>query len=265
MRHLSELALKVAVPRKFKDNSTTRRVIQAQTKSTTSRVTQVRTKSTTSRVTQAQTKSTTQKSTEPDKQASYAIDCQYFEKIESSYYENFYQAVYILENTGTETLYLGAEQFEVTDENGHLIGVESVSVYPKVVAPGEKAVFIGSFDVDEVPDGGLFLELKYTVSKATVPYTRFDVSDTSIKEDSYGRIKTLGRVRNTSDSDESICYVYVFFYGEDDKVLDVESTYVSLTAGETTAFEISTSTRVYSFSDIKRYEIISYPFQYQYD
>ncbi|MBO5023605.1 MAG: hypothetical protein J6D11_04790 [Clostridia bacterium] len=179
------------------------------------------------------------------------------------------EGIVVVENTGTTNLYLKSGKFDIEDSEGHLVATEDyISVYPTVIAPGEKAIYYGSFSLD---NGDVNAEYKIvpniSADKAKVPIERLAVSDFSISEDKYGYIKAIGRVENTTEEEQSLYTVATIMYDANENVIGVMYTYPDkLAPGAKTSFEMSNMVNYnkISFSDIARYEVIAYTYQLQF-
>lgn len=197
-----------------------------------------------------QTKKEEQKP-EPPKVDNWKITYQDCNLSESSIgKEANYDAIVEIENTGTSDLYLKDATFDFEDKSGHLLETKSfVSADPEIIAPGEKGYFYSSGSLEKV---GLNTEyvfvpsLKVEQSKNSI--IRYEISDTSKENTSYG-VNITGRVKNTTDKDDSLVWVAFVLYRADGTPIIAGGTNItSLGAGETASF--SRTFYKYEFEDI---------------
>lgn len=171
-------------------------------------------------------------------------------------------------NTGDTNLYLSSGTMDIEDQDGHLIDSKSlVSVYPEVLQPGETAWYYE----ETMLDGSSGLELKVLphveVEKAKIDCVRYDVTDVTISDETYGGIKVTGRVENTTDEDESMPYVVVLMYDANGQLLGTALDIVDgLNAGEKKGFSASSlsSYKELKTSNIASYEVYAYPNKFQF-
>ena len=174
-----------------------------------------------------------------------------------------------VKNTGDTNLYLSAATMDLEDSTGHLVDSKSlVSVYPQVIKPGETAWYYEETTLDETPSSELAVVPHVDVKSAKVDCVRYEVSDVSLINDTYGGIKVTGRVENTTDKDESGVYVVILFYDKDDALLGQAFTIMTdeLKAGEKMGFSATTFSSYDAFrvENVARYEVYAYTFQYQF-
>jgi len=173
-----------------------------------------------------------------------------------------------VKNTGEANLYLSSGTMDLEDKDGHLVESRSmVSVYPQVLKPGETAWYYEETILDEEPSGDLKVIPHVDVEKASVDCIRYEVSDLSLADDTYGGVKLTGRVENTTDEDESMPYVIAFLYDANDEFIGQAFTIMdNLKAGEKMGFSMSTtsSNDALKAENVDRYEIYAYPIQFQF-
>ncbi len=210
--------------------------------------------------------------TEEEGYSSYAVTYQGY-----TLYEDYSGDVrdYIIievENTGTTDLYLDSASFSFEDADGNLLGVESglISSDPEIIAPGEKGYFYqnmgsptGNLDVDE--EYTLVADL--TIKVAANKIVRYEISDTSISEGSTGPVDVIGRITNSTDEDDSLVWIAVILYDENDIPLGVCGTNITdLSAGQTQTFSLSSvylSHLDISLEDVDHYQLYACKTQYQ--
>lgn len=121
-----------------------------------------------------------------------------------------------ISNNGTENLYLKSGSYDIEDADGNLIATESLaSIYPTVLAPGEKGYLYETTYLDNYTgDGNVTVLPRFRIEEATIENTRYPVSDITISDDSYGDIKVMGRVENNTNETESSPKIVIVFYDE---------------------------------------------------
>ena len=143
-----------------------------------------------------------------------------------------------------------------------------VSAYPQVLKPGETGWYYEESTLDSEPKSELKVIPHESVKKATVDCVRYSVSDLSISDDTYGGIKITGRVENVTEEDEGMPYVVAFMYDANDKLLGQAFTIMDdLKAGDKMGFSMSTfgSNPDFKAENVKRYEVYSFPVQFQFN
>lgn len=177
----------------------------------------------------------------------------------------------IVENTGTSNIYLSSGSFDIELTSGKLVDtIKLVSVYPQVIAPGERAIYHESttFDKGDL-DTKYKIVPKIDVMRATVPMIRYEVSDVTLSEDRYGYINVVGRVTNHTEEEEGLCYVAIFLYNKQKEIIALDFTIISedIAPGERASFENTFTQDSFGvdFDDVASYEIIAYSHQYQFN
>ena len=173
-----------------------------------------------------------------------------------------------VKNTGSVNLFLSSGTMDLEDADGHLVESKNmVSVYPQVLKPGETAWYYEETTLDSAPASDLKVIPHVDVEKAKVDCIRYEVSDLSLADDTYGGIKITGRVENTTTEDESMPYVVAFLYDADDNFLGQAFTIMDdLKAGDKMGFSMSTFSSYSEFKseNVARYEVFAYPSQFQF-
>ncbi len=182
------------------------------------------------------------------------------------------QTIVEVTNTGDTNLYLGSASYDVEDAAGKLAASESsVSVFPSVIAPGEKAYLY-----DETIFDDLDVQAEYKIlphikaSEAKVDYIRFDISDFELKEGSLGLgIKGVGRVCNNTEKDEdSMIYIAATLFDANNACIGLMFTILTddLPAGEKIGFEMSAMSLPDSVTldSIASFDVVAYPLQMQF-
>lgn len=175
----------------------------------------------------------------------------------------------LVKNTGNTNIYLSQGKFDIENKNGHLVEtINYVSAYPSVLTPGEVGVYYHYTTFDK---GNIETEYQIVphvdVKRAKVPLVRFPVVDVSVKEDQFGSIDVVGRIKNTSDSkQESIVYA-ILLYDNNGNLIGVQNGHIydDVPVNGMVSFEDSFTIDYFglSYSKISSYEVIAYPYQYQ--
>ncbi len=179
------------------------------------------------------------------------------------------QTIVEIANTGSTNLYLSSGSYDLENDIGELIDCRSmVSTFPNVIAPGEKGYMYEETTLDEAVDGELTVLPHVDVKRATVDLIRFPVTDVKISNNSYGKVKMLGRVENTSNTEQHLVYVVAFLYDSNGSCIGQLSTILTerLSVGDKIGFEMSgfSLPNDITTESISNYIIYAYPLQYQF-
>lgn len=214
---------------------------------------------------------TAESSAEPERDSAHEITYSNVTAYTNSIGTTWIQTIFEVTNTGTVDLYFSSGSYDLENQDGSLVASRTmVSVYPNVVSPGEKAYYYEETILDNYSGDGSDLVLlpRISVKDAKIENIRFPVTDITISDDSYLGIKTMGRVENTSSEDESMVYIAIVFYDENNQPIGLDFTILMevLAAGdkigfETTALSLPPSVTVDS---VASYEAFAYPLQFQF-
>ena len=180
------------------------------------------------------------------------------------------QAIAEIENTGSYNLYLRTGKCDIEDSEGNLVASRDMSVYPQIIAPGEKAVYYDEYVIDSLPEPA---ELKIVprpdVVKSLTKHVTYSVTDISIADYIYGGIKVVGRMENTSKYEESMIYVAVTLYNEASEPIGLVYTilYDKIAPGEKVGFEAANASLPdeVTADSVASYTAVAYPYQFQID
>lgn len=179
------------------------------------------------------------------------------------------QTIVEITNNGTANLYLSSSSYDLEDASGNLVSSNKyVSVFPNVLAPGEKGYMYEETTLDESVEGELTVLPHLSIEEATVDLIRLPITDVELSEDTYNRVKMIGRVENTSDEVQSFVYVVAFLYNSEGECIGQLLTTLTddLAVGDKIGFEMTE----FSLPDdittdiIADYVIYAYPSQYQF-
>lgn len=178
--------------------------------------------------------------------------------------------IYEVTNTGSVPLYLSSASCDIENEDGKLVkSLSMVSVYPNVIDVGEKAYYYESTTLSDETEAIDVVPLpRVKIDKAKVPTTRLEVSEVEIFDDTYGGIKARGRVENTTDEEQSMVYIAMTLFDEDDNPAHVIFTILmeDFAVDDKIGFELSSLSMPSDFTanNVSRYEICAYPMQMQF-
>lgn len=180
------------------------------------------------------------------------------------------QTIVEITNTGSKNLYLSSGSYDLEDSSGALVASRSmVSVYPSVLAPGEKGIMYEETTLDNYTgDSSLTVIARPSVEEATVDLVRYNVTDVSVTDDEYFGVNVLGRVENTTDEPGTLVYIAAIFY--DASNVPIGSAFTILTdelaAGSQVGFQFGGFSLPDDFSaaNIANTVVYAYPTQYQF-
>ena len=197
--------------------------------------------------------------------ADYKITDQFFHTYKYGK-ENRYYAIIEVVNTSGKNLQLHKCIFNFFDNNGKQLGTEASGDdwAPADIAPGETGYLYAYSPSARIPgkvplDNGIKLVPEITVKETKHKIYDMPVSDVKMTRNDDGSVSVSGKVGNTRKSSTSIA-VKVLFKDENDKVIAIESDYVTKIEPNTSkSFEATT----YKKSDpeinkrIKSYTVIA--------
>lgn len=177
------------------------------------------------------------------------------------------QIIVGVKNTGTANLYLSSGDIDLENPDGSLFSVVSyVSVFPEIIAPGETAYYYQEVLLDSVASSELKAIPHLDIDEAYIDMIRCPVTDVTISETSYGEIKVMGRVENTTGEDQSLLYVSAMLFDANGNPLGHVFNILEAAAGEKVGFEcVSLSfPEGISAADVANYSVVAYPTQFQF-
>lgn len=181
---------------------------------------------------------------EPADEAAWEITYQNAKTYVNSIGTTWVQSIVEITNTGSTNLYLGSGAYDLEDADGNLVAARTmVSEYPGVLAPGEKGYMYEEATLDEYSgEGELTILPRPDVKEAAVDLIRYDVSEVSVADSSYGDVNVTGRVENTTDETaDGMVYVTAFFYDANGVPIGTAFTILTeeLPAGSKIGFKLS--------------------------
>ena len=168
-------------------------------------------------------------------------------------------------NTGNVNLYLESSSIDLENPDGSLAQtVDYVSAYPQIIKPGETAYYFEETTYDGTATEGLKAVPHVKAEKSKVDIVRLEVSDLQIKTKEYFGACAMGRVLGTDQTAERSVYVVANFFDKDGKFLghQIDILLGGIPAGEKMGFETSTLSSRLAESDIASYDVVAFPYQY---
>ncbi len=175
----------------------------------------------------------------------YTVAVEKFDVYASSFDDGYrFDAIVSVRNDGDKSIYLSGTAFDVEDANGSLIKSDDMlSSCPDIIKPGETGYLYNDFgtSLGDVSDpASIKLVPQYVIKTTEKQLAEYDISDVSLKDDEYFGVSAVGRVTNNTDKDDSTVIISIVYFGQDGKVIGIDSTTVSdLIAGRTVSFETS--------------------------
>lgn len=179
------------------------------------------------------------------------------------------QVIVEIENIGSYDLYLDAGTCDLEDTEGNLVASRNMNAFPQVISPGEKAYYYEECILDSLAEA---IELNVIprpqIKKSTTEHITYSVSDVNITDFTYGGIRVMGRVENTTDSEGSLVHIAITLFNEASEPIGVVYTVLTdaITPGEKVGFEAVSL----SFPDeitadsVASYTAVAYPYQFQF-
>lgn len=172
-------------------------------------------------------------------------------------------------NSGETNLYLSSASLDLKDESGHLVdSMKYVSFYPQVLKPGETAWGFKEDSMSQEPESELTITPHLDVKAATVPSTRYDVSDITISNDKFLGVEVTGQVKNTTSKKADNVNVIILLFDQNDNLISALTTTIdgTILPGESRGFSTSSFTTYDGLNaeNIKDYIVYAYPYQYQF-
>lgn len=177
------------------------------------------------------------------------------------------QVVIGITNVSSENLYLDSASVDLETEDGSLFATQSyINAYPQVIAPSETAYYYEEIMLDSAPEGQLYDNWHISVAPATVEQIQFPVTDVTVTADSFGYLKAIGRVENTTSEEQSLILVSIMLFDAENVPIGHMFNYVDLAPNDKMGFECSSLSLPddITIEDIASYVAVAYPHQYQF-
>lgn len=124
-------------------------------------------------------------------------------------------AISVVENTGTENLFLGYGSMELRDESGRSVGtIGSVSAYPQILAPGKVGYYcdVIALELQEVQHLDVTFEAPITPTQKSSQ--RYTISEQSLSDSSFGGMILEGVVTNTTEQTGELVCISAILYDQ---------------------------------------------------
>lgn len=180
------------------------------------------------------------------------------------------QVIVEIENTGSADLYLSSGKCDLEDKDGNLVkSLSMVSIFPSVIATGEKAYLYEETTLDEAVEGEITALPRFSADKATVDNVRFNVTDAEITGDQFGFMKGKGRVENTtSEAEDGMTYIVFVLKDAESTPIGVMFTIMTdtLNPGDKFGFEVSGMSLPDDVTPdtVASFDTYAYPYQLQF-
>ena len=179
------------------------------------------------------------------------------------------QGIAEISNTGTVALYLSSGNMDFEDGNGKLLAAETmVPVYPDIIQPGEKAYMYCETTYDGENPESINVLPRLTAEKSKNESIRLALTDIELSDDTYGGLKMIGRVENTTPEVASLVYIVAVLFNADSKPIGVLVTILTedLQPADKIGFEINSFALPSEITaeTVSNYIVYAYPLQMQF-
>ena len=193
------------------------------------------------------------------------------ERIYESFNRVYWETLIEVTNTGTESIYFGLSNYDITDMNGKILKTGTLSSYPKIIYPGEKACCYDSVELAGATlDTRVNFMPRWDIKKAKENRINFTLSEIEIRDGRFGAT-IFGKIKNDTGKEQSWAIVSIILYSNDGTPIGVCMTNIfeTMPIGTEFGFEISgvSSRALYDniSPDMVGYFIAyAYPPQYQF-
>ena len=139
----------------------------------------------------------------------------------SSFGKTMWETLIEIENTGNVPLYLGTTKYDLEDKDGKLLKTGSLSSFPSIINPGEKAYFYGNDELTNASgDISVIFLPRWDIKKSKEERINFDITDIEIKEGQFGTT-VFGRISNNTGKKQTWAIISVILYKEDGSPIGV--------------------------------------------
>lgn len=183
--------------------------------------------------------------------------------------ESYIRIVTPVTNTGNRNIRCQECTYDIEDSNGNVLqSVDSIYCKPNVLKPGETGYYYKEINNSESVEEGAIITAHPTIKKACdADCVRYEVSKVSFKNDDTYGLKTLGKVKNTSNEALSMTEIVINVFDENDVFLTALSTilYKTVEPSASISFEATSSYmsrhRDITADHVGRYEAFAYKWQ----
>lgn len=173
-----------------------------------------------------------------------------------------------VKNTGNTNIYVGDMSADIESSTGTLLKtVSMISAFPEYIKPGETAYYYDETTVD-FDTSNIKVVPHVAIEKPSNDVIRYDLSEISITADTYFGVKVMGRVENKTSKKGTLVYVAANLFDSNDKLICNCFTILEndLNAGDKVGFTCKPFAYTdFTPTDVARYEIYSYPTQFNID
>ena len=173
-----------------------------------------------------------------------------------------------VKNTGNTNIYVGDMSADIESSTGTLLKtVSMISAFPEYIKPGETAYYYDETTVD-FDTSNIKVVPHVAIEKPSNDVIRYDLSEISITADTYFGVKVMGRVENKTSEKGTLVYVAANLFDSNDKLICNCFTILEndLNAGDKVGFTCKPFAYTdFTPTDVARYEIYSYPTQFNID
>jgi len=178
-------------------------------------------------------------------------------------YDNkqYYSAIYEITNIGNKNLKLDSAQYDIYSTSGRLMDSEDwVSCDPDVIKPGEKGYVWNNFKSTDLSVGSYEIKPIFKFERTSKEVHYYPISNLSIREDQYSKVKIVGNFTNDTSEEVSMLYIVFLHYNNAGKVIAVHGTNImDVAPGATQGFETSGLylADYLTYNDLKNFRVIA--------
>lgn len=169
----------------------------------------------------------------------------------------------IVENTGSENLFLDFGSMVLTDDNGRTVGeIDSVSAYPQILAPGKVGYYcdVIALDIGEVQH--LNVEFSAPIEETQKSAQRYSTSELELTDTEFGGMLLEGVVTNSSEETSGLVCVSAILYDKDKAPAGFICGYLEdpLEPGESAGFSFESFMlpSYLKWEDVSNYKVYAY-------
>lgn len=169
----------------------------------------------------------------------------------------------IVENTGSENLFLDYGVMTLTDDEGETVGtIGSVSAYPQILAPGKVGYYcdVIALDIEKVEH--LNVEFSAPIEETQKSAQRYSTSEVELTDSDFGGMILEGIVTNTTETTGDLVCVSAILYDKDKAPAGFICGYLEdpLEPGESAefSFESFMLPSYLKWEDISNYKVYAY-------
>lgn len=172
-------------------------------------------------------------------------------------------AIGVVENTGTENIFLDYGTMELSDQEGRTVGrIGSVSAYPQILAPGMVGYYcdVIALDLAEVEQLQVKLDAPISVTQKEAAF--YSLSQLELTDTDFGGMVISGEVSNSTEQTGELVCVCAILYDQNKVASGVIRGYLEqpLEPGESAefSFESYMLPTYLEWENVSRYVVYSY-------